>query len=400
MIATAFLSHNKQDEQLVERLAAALTRRGVVPWCYYDRPAVGGSIIATVREAIAESATFVALLTPESLRAPWVEVELKLAMDAEQRDPAYRVVPVLFGVTEEMLRADARFAPWFVHGLLDRITVNLADGTDSEVASAAALVSSRVRSHVDARRGTHTLVVVVDQRGEGPRTGLPHFLRPDGAEAASVRVFRPDRASRTFSEVIGGDLWARWRGEILTELSDVSTARTKRVVLSLRTQLSVAAALGARFDEQFKAPVEVWDDRDQQYRTLRPETITGDPVPLDVVEAGSEHGPVDLWLRNIGKQDEQKLTQDVRAARTEEAGPLLGWRGGYFQKDSDISAWARGVATSLTLHARGRHVRLFAGLPVWAVVALAQVLTRHVCAGLTLMEWDASNHRYVPLLIR
>ncbi|HEV2381700.1 MAG TPA: toll/interleukin-1 receptor domain-containing protein [Terriglobia bacterium] len=89
-----FLSHSAKDRLFVERLARVLQGHGV-PFWYSGTNIVGArEWHAEIGQALARCDWFLLVLSPHSIKSPWVERELLYALiDARYRN---RIIPVLW----------------------------------------------------------------------------------------------------------------------------------------------------------------------------------------------------------------------------------------------------------------------------------------------------------------
>ncbi|HMV69413.1 MAG TPA: type III-B CRISPR module RAMP protein Cmr6, partial [Myxococcota bacterium] len=386
-VLQAFLSHRSTDKAEVDRLATALTRLGIVPWLDADRLTLGEPLTTALRKAVTASGALVAVLTPESLASGWVDEELRVAINQEAQDASFRILPVLWRLDLEALRADPRLDGWFVGERLDRLITSDADPEQLAQQIARALY---VRREVP---GADAWAIVCDQRGDGTRVGPPSADVPG---SGPVLVLRPDRGERSRGATLVGAAWDAWRGDMTRalQLADpggrAAAGGTRRVRLHLRCQLAVALWLGARLSRQRGWTVETWDDHAKGWRPGEGDPRASDAVSLELVASGDGR-VVDLFLGHPDRLG--KVPLDAVAAWRQAHGadgPFAAWHGPFFPNGVALDAWARGVARQLTQLARGRAVRLFTTCPVVALVALGRELTPQVTPQLTLMEWTPS----------
>jgi hypothetical protein len=92
---SVFLSHNSQDNEFANRLAGDLSRNGVRVWIDEAEMKVGDSLIKSIQSAIKDMDFLAVILTPESVKSPWVEKELNVALAKEITGKRVRVLPIL-----------------------------------------------------------------------------------------------------------------------------------------------------------------------------------------------------------------------------------------------------------------------------------------------------------------
>lgn len=91
-----FLAHSSLDKEFVHRLARDLKSFGIPVW--YDRwnMKVGQSLRRRIEDGISSSGFLAVILSPNSVRSRWVNVELSAAMTKELELDSVFVLPVLY----------------------------------------------------------------------------------------------------------------------------------------------------------------------------------------------------------------------------------------------------------------------------------------------------------------
>ena len=97
---TAFLSHSSKDKAFVRKLAADLTKNGIVVWLDEQKVKVGDSIVDSVSQGLAESDYFVVILSEDSVSSEWVKRELNQALLKEIAAREVKVLPIKLGKCE------------------------------------------------------------------------------------------------------------------------------------------------------------------------------------------------------------------------------------------------------------------------------------------------------------
>jgi hypothetical protein len=106
-----FLCHASEDKPFVDRLSEALDHRGVRAW--YDKRElyVGDSIVEGINRALGEAVLVVAVLSPHSVRKPWVMRELNSTLMRQLGEQRIRVLPVVIEKCDlPPLLADIKYA--------------------------------------------------------------------------------------------------------------------------------------------------------------------------------------------------------------------------------------------------------------------------------------------------
>ncbi|MCS6124498.1 toll/interleukin-1 receptor domain-containing protein [Shewanella baltica] len=81
MSISVFLSHNHKDKDFVRRLASDIESHGIRVWLDEAEMKIGDSLIQKIREGIDNVDYFAVILSNNSVKAPWVENELDVAMN-------------------------------------------------------------------------------------------------------------------------------------------------------------------------------------------------------------------------------------------------------------------------------------------------------------------------------
>jgi TIR domain len=95
-VVKVFLSHNHADKSFTRKLAADLEYHGVKCWIDEAEMKIGDSLIQKIRNGIDESNFFIIVLSPNSIKAPWVINELDVAMNLQIMDKKLKVLPLMY----------------------------------------------------------------------------------------------------------------------------------------------------------------------------------------------------------------------------------------------------------------------------------------------------------------
>lgn len=105
-----FISHAETDAAAALRLAAALREVGLDPFVAEDEMYPGDNWAEVIGRGLAEAEAMIVLLSPESLRSPWVRNEIVHALgELRFKD---RVLPMVVGPREEI---PSDLVPWPLH---------------------------------------------------------------------------------------------------------------------------------------------------------------------------------------------------------------------------------------------------------------------------------------------
>ncbi len=95
MIRSVFLSHNHADKEFVRKLARDLANHNVKCWLDEAEMKIGDSLILKIRDGIDTVDYFAVVLSPNSVKAPWVVNELDVAMNHQINGKSIKVLPIM-----------------------------------------------------------------------------------------------------------------------------------------------------------------------------------------------------------------------------------------------------------------------------------------------------------------
>ena len=96
MLTSIFLSHNWADKPFVRRLADDLESHGVKVWIDEGEIKVGDSLIEKIRDGIDNVEYLAAILSHDSVKSPWVQREIDVAMNQEIGGRKIKVLPIMY----------------------------------------------------------------------------------------------------------------------------------------------------------------------------------------------------------------------------------------------------------------------------------------------------------------
>jgi cold shock CspA family protein len=97
MELSIFLSYAHSDRTVAREIADELTARDVRVWIDEGELRVGDSLIQRISEALNEVHFVVALVSPYSVKSPWCQKELSLAITGGLRRQGVKVLPLRVG---------------------------------------------------------------------------------------------------------------------------------------------------------------------------------------------------------------------------------------------------------------------------------------------------------------
>lgn len=106
-----FISHSMEDADLAKKVAGAIRGAGLDVFDMYREVLPGDDPYASMSRALQESDAMIVLLTPRSIRSPYLKLELGFALgNPEFRD---RVFPVIVAAPG---RLSVDEIPWILRG--------------------------------------------------------------------------------------------------------------------------------------------------------------------------------------------------------------------------------------------------------------------------------------------
>lgn len=106
-----FICHASEDETFVERLVAELDRRALYAWFDKREILVGDSIVVKINAALTEARYLVAVLSPNSVKKPWVTRELNSTLMRQLDEQNIRILPIILSDCEiPPLLSDLKYA--------------------------------------------------------------------------------------------------------------------------------------------------------------------------------------------------------------------------------------------------------------------------------------------------
>src|SRR3712207_1171437 len=90
-----FISHSWHDKPSARKLAKSLRGAGVYVWLDEAEIKIGDSLIEKIRDGIDRVDYVIALISSESVKSPWVQQELDIAMNQQIAGKRVKVLPVL-----------------------------------------------------------------------------------------------------------------------------------------------------------------------------------------------------------------------------------------------------------------------------------------------------------------
>jgi len=96
-LPTAFVSYSHRDQSFVDKVVAALKQTGVRVWIDRVDLLIGDSLVRRIGDAIRDGDFVVAVISKHSVKSPWCDKELALAVTHGIRSKRVRVLPIRLG---------------------------------------------------------------------------------------------------------------------------------------------------------------------------------------------------------------------------------------------------------------------------------------------------------------
>lgn len=415
--ASTFLCHSSQDKTLVEAVAKELGRRGVMAWLDKNDLIPGCSLSAAIQKAIDGQETVSVFLSQDAIQSGWVNDELVNALvKAEDFGNEEFIIPIYIGDPLALISSHPLLKRRWLHAderRVDKLGIP-RDGNSEEASKIAEGVAQRVYDvlKISARP---EVVIYMDQRGDGPRSGAPPSIPPDVQRLdAPALVFRPDLADRSKFEVRSGFDWEdmqsamRWA---LAHAIKTPQGEEKKIYIVGDAQFALPFSLGHHFDRSTTTALfcqrrngsvytnEGWNHYsplqggNPNCQTRHNELGWPDPLPHGRFEA------ISLLLMKEDLLPRAKVFIDGLP----DAPPPVWVKHGTFPTDSSGSGAVKAYVADVTAllkrleaeHGIGK-VHLYCTLPVNAVPLLAAHLL-HVVQNVIFMEYDRASGGYVSL---
>lgn len=407
-----FLSHAWTDKPLVEEVAHALARRGVIAWLDIHELYPGLDLGLALARAIDEHTLVAVFLSEAALRSPWVNDELAAALAQEQttrpdQQPT-TVVPVFLGKGLDLVRQHPRLRTRWLHPDGDRV-VRLGikgDGHGDTIEERAQRIADELAPLLYRQLDTAAcgdLALIIDQRGDGKRAGLPDFVPSNLAQLdIPALVFRPGLGVRSRSEVLRGEAWEQAARDMVTAVRQALGPRRpepRKIRILGASQLALPLVLGRQLDRTYGAALYCYDRR-------------GALLSLDLA---AFEGPLTGGRHDCARTDQRLAALPLLApgARTQalvllvlkDEDTYLQQAAAYLQAHGNTTpvAWiphAHEITTSEDVvrlagdikafvgHAGARRVELLTSLPFHALPLLGALLSPHVFDQVVFLEQD------------
>ena len=260
---STFLSHSSADKPLVESVAERLGRLGVLTWFDKNELLEMGSLENFLKQAVQQQATLTIFLSEASAQSSWCRDELRWAMEASEKYE--HLLPVYLGNPLKLVKEHDLLRSRFLHqdgDKVDQLGYACQQDPAKEDPNAIAKQIAATAYSQTIPKNWSEVVVILDQRGNGPRRGTPTL--PDNILKSSTPklTFRPSFGMRQPRELLTGTDWNNTVEAMVEALSSaLNTVRgdTRKVRVIGHAQTGLMWAVGQHFDRTTSADLYAYD---------------------------------------------------------------------------------------------------------------------------------------------
>ena len=403
---STFLSHSSQDSALAEAVADRLGRRGVVAWLDKNELLEMGSLSTALKQAVQQQATLTIFLSDASLSSKWCEEELKWAIEAQEGTD--HLLPVYIGDPLTLVKKHKLLRTRFLNPDGKRVDQLGYVCQPTPTAADADAIAEKIAATAYQRSIPETwsdVVIMLDQRGNGPRRGTPILPHNFAQLSAPVLTFRPSSKPRQLRELLTGADWQDTVNMLEQSLSSaLGTLRgkTRQVRVIGHAQTGLMWAIGKHFDRTTSADLYGYDrdglpvtNEGQVRHTSLP---GGDPdtaklVAGPLLTSGAHQSEV-----AIGIGTKAKFAPTVQQAVSNL--PLYWIESGFIEDSEQAMDLVKNLVASVERLRREYSVQelvLFWTTANHVALLAAANLTTHIIPKIKFMEWDHAQSQYVHL---
>ena len=397
---STFLSHSSVDHELVEAVAQRLGRRGVLAWLDKNELLEMGPLDDMLKQAVQQQATLTIFLSEASLNSEWCNDELRWAIEAQTGTK--HLLPVYLGDPLKLVKNHPLLRDRFLHADGDRVN-QLGYAGEPDPDAIADKIAATVYRHSIPSTWAEA-VIVLDQRGSGPRRGLPELPVNIANLKAPTLTFRPSAGSRQLRELLTGDDWQDMVNTLEQSLSNaLGTVRgePRKVRVLGNAQTGLVWAVGRHFDRTTAAVLYGYD-RDGR-------AIDNRKQPRHTALAGGNADQATLVSQGVIDPDvpptavalgvgSPRFASDVQQAVPEL--PLYWIESGFIEDSEQAMDLVKNLIASVEQLRREYGVQelvIFWTTANHVALLAAANLTTHVIPKIKFMEWDHARSQYVHL---
>lgn len=403
---STFLSHSSIDGDLAAEVAKRLGRRGVLAWLDANELLEMGSLNEMLKQAVQQQATLTIFLSEASLKSEWCNDELRWAIEAGEGYS--HLLPVYLGDPLKLVRKHPLLRSRFLHADGNRVNhlgyACQQDASQPDPDAIAQKIAATAYRRSIPNNWTEA-VIVLDQRGNGPRRGLPELPDNIANLQAPTLTFCPDAGSRQMRELLSGDDWDDMVNTLEESLSNaLGTVRgePRKVRVLGNAQAGLVWAVGRHFDRTTAAALYGYD-RDglsvtNQGQIRHTPLPGGNPSSAQPVNDRAREPEAELPTVALGVGSEGKYGSQVQETMPDL--PLFWIESGLIEDSEQAMILVADIVASVERLRRDygtQELVLFWTTANHVALLAAANLTTHVIPKLKFMERDHAQGRYVHL---
>lgn len=420
VFASTFLSHSSADKTLVHAVARELGQRGILPWLDAKELYAGSSLREALTEAVRRQATLTVFLSLAAVESDWVERELEVAFELEEKlGVKGRILPVFLDTPKIVVKAhDLLRERWLDDEKRHVDMLGLVPPKDGDEASRAKWIANELASSIYRTLKLDQqdeVIIYLDQRGEGQRRGEPKLPSELQNSNAPVLVFRPDLGKRTWFETLTGSAWKEFRDNLKSSLSEaLGTLRQgkRKIHLAGHAQLGLAYLIGKHFARNTETELhcvgrnEVFSSPNQPGTSALSGGNRYCETSHNKIPSLSESGDlraISLLLCKVKENDERFVDDSLRHINaTPDAPPaILVKHEDPLTNSVQVMIYIANVVALLQRLRSERDVRtvnLYTSLPFHAIPLLASNLHPYVVDSVKFMEFRSDLREQSPVV--
>ncbi|MBE9138833.1 toll/interleukin-1 receptor domain-containing protein [Nodosilinea sp. LEGE 07088] len=404
LFVSTFLSHSSADSELVEAVAKRLRRRGILTWLDKNELLEMGPLDTVLKQAVQQQATLTIFLSEAYLKSEWCKDELRWAIEAQEG--TQHILPVYLGNPLQLVKSHDLLQSRFLDADANRVNQlgyvcqQNSTGIDPDAIAEKIAVTAYRRSIPNS---WSDVVIVLDQRGNGPRRGEPdlpdHIVRLN----APALTFRPSLQPRQKAELLTGEDWEDMAKTVSSAFYSIPgdlRNGTRRIRILGGAQTGLFWAVGNHFDRTTRVELYSYDWKGEVMTNKEQGDLTpltgGDPncarlITDDENNSTNTQGEAALYVGSDGYlQDVQEdighlplYWIETKTILSEQAMPLV----------ADIIASIKRLYQEEGV----RRLALYWGTASSVALLTAANLTTHSLPKIKYMERDRAQAKYIHL---
>jgi hypothetical protein len=403
---STFLSHSSTDKALVEAVAQRLGRRGVLAWLDKNELLEMGTLDTLLKQAVQQQATLTLFLSEAFLKSEWCKDELKWAIEAETGID--HLLPVYLGKPLTLVTGHPLLRSRFLHPDGDKVNklgyTCRQDSAEPDTDAIADKIAATVYRRSIPEPWSE-VVIILDQRGDGPRRGFPTLPSNVADLNEPILTFRPNLEPRKRQEILTG---ADWDDMVTTMTRSLSSAlatvrgESRKVRVLGNAQAGLLWAVGKHFDRTTSADLYSYGRDDIAVTNKNQDRHSplsgGDPSRAKLIPAEAKSLVTNQPIVALEVGSQNKYGTAVQQAIPDL--PLFWLECEFIEGSEQAMQLVADMVASVERLRREygtRELVLFWTTANHVVPLAAANLTTHVIPKLKFMEWNHAEGQYVHL---